>query len=60
MPTKAEIEELIHETRTAIKVLVFLYPNAAGHDMPHSAGVVLRRFQLRERDLLGFWEMKED
>lgn len=60
MPTKAEIEELIHETKAAIKTLTFLYPDAGGKNRPKSAGVVLRRFQLRERDLLGFLEIAED
>lgn len=51
---KEEIQAKLNEVRIAIKVLCFLYPEAAGHDHPKHAGIVLRRFQERERDLLGF------
>jgi len=55
---KEEIQARLQEVRSAIKTLCFLYPRAAGYDEPKCAGVVLRRFQLRERDLIGFLEMK--
>ena len=55
---KEEILERLKEVRIAIKVLCFLYPEAGGHDRPKHAGIVLRRFQERERDLLGFLEVK--
>uniref|UniRef100_A0A6M3XRA6 Uncharacterized protein n=1 Tax=viral metagenome TaxID=1070528 RepID=A0A6M3XRA6_9ZZZZ len=52
-----EIEEIIREVKTASKVLISLYPDAAAHSLPKCAGIVLRRFQLRERDMLGFLEL---
>lgn len=51
---KEEIEAKLQEVRLAIKVLCFLYPRAGGYGQPKCAGVVLRRFQQREEDLLGF------
>ena len=56
---KEKIQAMLQEVKSAIKTLCFLYPRAAGYDEPKCAGVVLRRFQLRERDLIGFLEMKE-
>lgn len=58
--TKQEIEKLIQDTATAIKVLCFLYPRAGGYSEPRSAAIVLRRLQLRQRDLMGFLETKTD
>jgi len=49
---REEILKKLQEVRTAIKVLCFLYPDAAGKDRPKSAGIILRRFQLREQDLV--------
>ena len=42
----------LQEVRTAIKTLCFLYPEAGGRGQPKCAGVVLRRFFLRERDMI--------
>lgn len=53
---REEILEKLKEVRVAIKVLCFLYPEAGGENRPRHAGIVLRRFQQRERDLLGFLE----
>jgi hypothetical protein len=57
---KAEIQKLIEDVEVAIKVIADLYPEAGGHDKPHSAGVVLRRLQLRRTDLYGFLDLKEE
>lgn len=53
---REEILKKLEEVRIAIKTLCFLYPEAGGNDRPKHAGIVLRRFQQRERDLLGFLE----
>ena len=53
---KEEILDKLKEVRIAIEVLCLLYPEAGGQDRPKHAGIVLRRFQQRERDLLGFLE----
>lgn len=57
--SKAEIEALLQEVRTAKKVLCELYPRAGGYNEPKCAGVVLRRFFIRENDLLGFLEIAD-
>ena len=56
---REEIQVKLQEVRSAIKTLCFLYPRAAGYGQPKCAGVVLRRFQERERDLIGFLETKD-
>lgn len=57
--TEAEIQQKLDQVRIAEKVLCFLYPGA-GHDQPKSAGVVLRRLQQREEDLIGFLHLAQD
>ena len=53
-----EIQAKLQEVRSAIKTLCFLYPRAGSYSQPKCAGVVLRRFQERERDLIGLLEVK--
>jgi len=57
---RKDIEVLLQEVKTATKVLCELYPRAGGYDEPKSAGVILRRFFLRQRDLIGFLEIAEE
>ena len=51
---REEILEKLKEVRAAIETLCLLYPEAGSNGRPKHAGMVLRRFQQRERDLLGF------
>lgn len=57
---RKDLEVLLQEVRTAKKVLCELYPRAGGFDEPKCAGVILRRFFIRERDLRGFLEIAEE
>ena len=57
---RKDIEVLLQEVRIAKKVLCELYPRAGSHDEPKSAGVVLRRFFIRERDMMKFLEIAEE
>ena len=54
-----DLKDLLKDTQTARRVLVELYPTAA-HNVSRCAGVILRRLQLRERDLLGFLDTEVD
>ncbi|MBA7477689.1 hypothetical protein ES707_13103 [subsurface metagenome] len=49
----------LQEVKIAIKTLGFLYPEAGGRGKPECAGVVLRRFFVRERDMIGFLDLYE-
>jgi len=57
---RKDIEVRLQEVRVAKKVLCELYPRAGAFDEPKCAGVVLRRFFIREKDLLGFLEIADD
>jgi len=50
----SDLQQWLEEVRIAKKVLCELYPKAGGCNEPKCAGVVLRRFFLREEDLQGF------